>query len=328
MSSGAESIVHGVDVGATKIAAAAVAGGEPREAVERPTDRSGPDALVAGLESVLRELAARTGRPDAIGVGVPSQVEFATGRVLASVNIPLAGVELRTELERRLGVPAFVDNDGNCAALAEASGLGSGGGPPAGTLVMLTLGTGVGGGIVAGGAPFRGATGLGAELGHLVVDADGPECPGSCPNRGCLEALCSGQALERDATALAERDPGSPLAAALAAHGRVTGHEVVAAARAGDSGAIAIFDRLARFLGAGMSGLVNAFEPERLVIGGGLSRAADLFLDTARREALARALPAAAATTSIELARGGPAAGVVGAALLAAHEHVGTGGHT
>src|SRR5439155_13038590 len=183
---------------------------------------------------------------------VPSQVDFATGRVLASVNIPLEGVALRQDLEARLGVPVYVDNDANCAALAEAQ-ITDGG--PARYLVMLTLGTGVGGGLVIDGRIFRGATGLGAELGHVVIDADGPECPGNCPNRGCLEALCSGTALERDASAQAGR--------------RVSGREVVEAARNGDAEALGLLERLGTNLGVGIAGLVNAFEPEHVVIGGG-----------------------------------------------------------
>src|SRR5439155_25352750 len=121
--------------------------------------------------------------------------------------------------QARLGVPVFIDNDANCAALAEAHAAAD---APAQHLVMLTLGTGVGGGVVIDGRIFRGATGLGAELGHVVVDANGPECPGNCPNRGCMEALCSGLALERDATALGREKPDSPLGRIVAEPGRAT----------------------------------------------------------------------------------------------------------
>jgi len=243
----------------------------------------------------VREVTATSGDPDAIGVGVPSQIEWATGTVLASVNIPLAGVPLREELAARFGVPVYVDNDASCAALAEAHAI------EATELVMLTLGTGVGGGIVTRGRIFRGAHGLGGELGHVVVEADGPECPGACPNRGCLEALCSGTALERAA-------------------GR-KGREVVDAARQGDAEAQAHLDRLGRYLGIGISNMVNAFQPEVVVIGGGLSAAADLFLETAVAEAGARALPALWARTTVQVAKAGNTAGVIGAGLLALQEH-------
>ena len=208
----------------------------------------------------------------------------------------------------------FVDNDANCAALAESSLVGSS------ELVMLTLGTGVGGGVVIGGKIFRGANGLGAELGHFSINPDGPPCPGNCPNYGCLEAYCSGQALERDATELAQDRPDSRMHAALDEHGRVSGHEVVKAADEGDPDALRIFDRFGRMLGIGIAGFVNVFEPELLVIGGGLSGAAHLFLEHAEQEAGSRALPALWERVTIGLARGGPQAGLIGAGVLAAQE--------
>ena len=285
----------GVDVGGTKVAVASVEGNDARHAVEYPTPLESTEALLDCIESAVREVAAKAGEPDAIGVGVPSQIEWATGTVVASVNIPLTNVPLREELGRRFGVPVFVDNDASCAALAEAHAIG------ARELVMLTLGTGVGGGIVTGGRIFRGAHGLGGELGHVVVEADGPECPGSCPNRGCLEALCSGTALERAAG--------------------MKGREVVEAARAGDADARAHLDRLGRYLGIGISNMVNAFQPEIVVIGGGLSAAADLFLETAIAEAGSRALPQLWERTTVQVAQAGNAAGVIGAGLLALQEY-------
>ena len=128
---------------------------------------------------------------------------------------------------------------------------------------MLTLGTGVGGGVVTGGRIFRGANGLGAELGHFTLMPDGPPCPGNCPNSGCVEAYCSGQALERDATELARDKPGSRLAAALDKDGRVDGRELVTAAEEGDSDAVLLLGRFARMLGVAIAGYVNVFQPER-----------------------------------------------------------------
>jgi glucokinase len=311
-------VVIGVDVGGTKVAAARIAGTEVRSPVQHPTDLSGPEALLDGIESAIREVAQSAGEPDAIGVGMPSQIDFATGTIVASVNIPFEGVPLREELGRRLGVPAYVDNDANCAALAEAQFVDN---APAQHLVMLTLGTGVGGGVILGGQIFRGATGLGAELGHTVIDADGPECPGNCPNRGCIEALCSGTALELAATAFAAANPGSALAGTGAEQGgRVKGRQVVDAARAGDADAQGLLDSLGRSLGVAISNFVNVFEPANFVIGGGLSAAGDLFLETAAREAGARALPAAFERVSITTANAGNDAGVIGAGLLAAQE--------
>ena len=310
----------GVDVGGTKVAAAVVDPGGAREWVERPTALESGERLLGGIEAAVREVVDSAGRPAAIGVGVPSQIEFATGRVLASVNIPLEGVPLRDELGRRLGTPVHVDNDGNCAALAEANAAGTR------QLVMLTLGTGVGGGLVIDGAIYRGATGLGGELGHVVIDLDGPECPGNCPNRGCIEALCSGLALERDAGEIARARPRSALGGIASEHGRVTGRDAVRLARAGDTDALALLEGFGHRLGVAIAVVMNAFEPERVVIGGGLSDAADLFFETARREAAARALPTIVARCYVSLARTGAAAGVIGAGLLAAQEHAASEG--
>jgi glucokinase len=185
---------------------------------------------------------------------------------------------------------------------------------------MYTLGTGVGGGLVIDGKIFRGSTGLGAELGHQVIDWDGPDCPGACPNKGCLEALCSGLALERDSREFAEDHPDSRLGKLLKDSGKVRGRDVVAAGREGDEDALKLLERLGTYLGVGLSGAINTFEPEYIVIGGGLSQGADMFLDRAREEANARALPALADRVKIQLAQGGAKAGLIGAGLLAAQE--------
>jgi glucokinase len=293
-----------VDVGGTKVAAARIAGTEVLDPVVHPTDLSGSGALMAGIEQAIEEVAEASGSPDAIGIGMPSQIDFATGTIVSSVNIPFEGVALGEELGSRLGVPVYLDNDANCAALAEAQFVED---APAQHLVMLTLGTGVGGGVIIDGRIFRGASGLGAELGHSVVQADGPECPGACPNRGCLEALCSGTALEREATAQANGE-------------RVKGKQVVEAARGGDADAVALLEELGTWLGVGISNYVNIFEPEHFVIGGGLSAAADLFLARAEEEAASRALPALFDRLRISVAQAGNDAGVIGAGLLAAQE--------
>jgi glucokinase len=307
-------VVLGVDVGGTKVAVAAVEGATATRTKEHPTVTVNSDALLDGVEHVVRDVIADSGQPEAIGVGVPSQIEFATGTVETSVNIPLTGVPLREELGRRFGVPVYVDNDANCAALAEAHMLG------VSHLVMLTLGTGVGGGVVIDGMTFRGAHGLGAELGHIAVNPDGPPCPGNCPNRGCLEAYCSGQALERDGTELASDKPDSPLAERLGPDGRLTARILVAAAEDGDPDALLIMENFGRMLGIGISNYVNVFQPIRLAIGGGLSRASHLFFDRAVQEAGARTLPALWKRVTVARAEGGADAGVIGAGLLAALE--------
>jgi glucokinase len=311
--------VLGIDVGATKVAAAVIEGAAAVHAVERPTDLADGEALLAGIEAAVAAVGERSGPPDAVGIGVPSQIEFATGTVLSSVNIPLAGVPLRAELGRRLGVPVFVDNDANCAALAEAQLVPD---PPAQHLVMLTLGTGVGGGVVIDGRIERGHSGLGAELGHVIVDGQMALAAAGdgFPRPGSLEWICSGTGLERAATALAEAGASGALGRKLAEDGRVSGRDAVAAAQDGDGEALGLFVAHGRWLGLGIAGVVNTFEPEHVVIGGGLSRAADLFLDAAIGEAARHALPALWERTEVRLARGGADAGVIGAGVLAAQE--------
>jgi glucokinase len=307
-------VVLGVDVGGTKVAVAAVEGVTATRTKEHPTVTTSADALLDGVEHVVRDVIGDAGQPEAIGVGVPSQIEFETGTVETSVNIPLAGIPLREELGRRFGVPVYVDNDANCAALAEAHMLGES------HLVMLTLGTGVGGGVVIDGMTFRGAHGLGAELGHIAVNPDGPPCPGNCPNRGCLEAYCSGQALERDGTELASDKPDSHLATLLDADGTLTARKLVRAAEDGDEDALFIMETFGRMLGIGIANYVNVFQPTRFALGGGLSRASGLFFDRAVKEAGARTLPALWKRVRVGLAEGGADAGVIGAGLLAALE--------
>ena len=321
--------IVGVDVGGTKIAGAVVEGVEVRQRIERPTEKGSEEALLDEIAAIAHEAAAAAGRElAAVGIGVPSQIDAESGTALASVNIPLAGVPLRSALGTRLGVPVYVDNDANCAALAEAQLVPD---PPARELAMLTLGTGVGGGLVVDGRIFRGASGLGAELGHIVIDGraaeDHADEMDGLPRPGSLEWHCSGRGLEREATRCGERHPESALGRLVAQQGRCSGRDAVNAARDGDREALALFGRYGRWLGMGIATVVNAFEPQRLVLGGGISRAAELFLDAARAEAARWALPALWERTTVELARGGADAGVIGAAVLAVHEDE-RSGHT
>ncbi len=311
--------VLGIDVGGTKVAVARVDGARAEGKVEQATELDHADALLDGIEQAVGQVVGDGEGIDAIGVGVPSQVDFATGTALASVNIPLEGVPLREELGKRFEVPVFVDNDANCAALAEAQLVPD---PPAQHLLMLTLGTGVGGGVIIDGRIERGHTGLGAELGHVIVD--GPtalaESGGGFPRPGSLEWHCSGRGLERAITEAARLAGEGPLARKLEDDGRVSGREAVAAAQEGDAIALDVFARFARWLGLGIAGFINTFEPERVVLGGGLSRAADLFLEGATAEAERNTLPALWKRVSIDIARGGADAGVIGAGVLAAQE--------
>jgi glucokinase len=240
---------------------------------------------------------------------VPSVVEFATGRVRFSVNIPLADLPLRALLSERIGLPVFVDNDASCAALAEA--YGADGRLDCGDLVMFTIGTGVGGGVVIGGRLFRGVTGAAPEMGHMIIGldlADGaPEPAERFPQPGSLEWLGTGGALALLARRLLD-DP------------EASGRDAVAAAQAGDARGIEALRILGERIGIGIANAINLFDPAEVALGGGVSAAGDLLLGPAEATARRFALPGVGTRTTIRLARRGPEAGVLGAALLAAQE--------
>jgi glucokinase len=291
----------GVDVGGTKVSVAVLEDGRLSDPVLSPTDQRGADELVAQLIEAIRA----AGPADAVGVGVPSVIDFETGMARTSVNIPLQGVPLRQILTDALGFPAFVDNDATVAALAEA--FDDDLRPVAQTLVMITVGTGIGGGIVINGRIFRGATGAAPEIGHIIIGADlrtGAPTPGKLPELDSLEYLASGRALDRLGH---ERGLGDGLA-------------VVEAARAGDEQAQDAMRILGERLGIGIANVINTFDPELVVIGGGVSNAGDLLLDPAKRVAAEFVIPGVGTRTEIRLARYGAQAGVRGAALLARQE--------
>jgi glucokinase len=240
---------------------------------------------------------------------------------VSSVNVPLADVQLRHVLSDRLGVPVFVDNDATVAALAEAFDEQLR--PVARNLVMLTIGTGVGGGVVLGGRIYRGSTGAAGELGHTIValDREGPVPLGHhFPQPGSLESVAAGHALDRMAAEAAQANPDSALGRLQAAGGPVLGPEVVAAAEQGDETAMRTVELWAQRAGIGVANAINTFDPDEVVIGGGGALAGDLLLGPATRVARAYAVPGLGERTTIRLARHGAAAGVLGAALLAVHE--------
>ena len=244
-------------------------------------------------------------------------VDFAGGRVVESVNLPLTDVPLRDHLERRFGVPVVIDNDATAACIGEhvyGAGVGTR------DMLMLTLGTGVGGGIISGGRPLRGASGAAAEIGHIIIDVNGPKCPANCPNHGCLEAYVAGPAMGAAARVAAELEPDSALGRALAAGRTVDSRLLTRLAQDGDAGAIAVLERAGEYLGAGLVTLSNIFDPELIVIGGGAAAAGELLFAPARRVLAARALPPARDRVRVVPAALGPDAGFIGAAALALTE--------
>jgi glucokinase len=309
----------GLDVGGTKIASATLENGKLTAHELVKTDVSDSDTLVAQIVELIGHL--RDEQTRAVGVGLPSIIEFETGRIAHSVNIPLADLPLRELLTERAGIPVYIENDASCAALAEA--YDEGGELVSPNLVMFTIGTGVGGGMVFNGRLYRGATSA-AEIGHTVIGLDleegAPTPEGKHPLPGTLEYLAAGRALDRLAEREARVEEDSFLGKRLEQDGEVTGHDVVDGAKAGDADALRVLDVLAQRLGIGIANAINTFDPQEIVIGGGVSTAGNLLLDPARRVAEEYTGPGLGRRTTIRLARHGAQAGVLGAAMVAAHE--------
>jgi len=276
------------------------------------------------IEMLVREAGeAREARPDvaAIGLGIPATIDRASGTAISAVNLPIQNLPIREVVSGRTGLPVFVDNDANVAALAEyLYGAAKG----ARNAVMITVGTGIGGGLIIEGELFRGSSGAGAELGHMVIEADGPRCQGNCPGRGCVEALASGTALGREGRAAAEREPDSAIGQLLAAGEKVDGTAVTEAALAGDAASTAVFELIGSRLGVAFASFANIFDPDVIVVGGGVMAAGYLLLEPARRELRSRALPPMN-RTPVVAAKMGADAGMIGAAAMARLELEGEG---
>jgi glucokinase len=316
--------VIGIDVGGTKVAAQSLHADDGQglgRHVQQPTVLDSASALVDQFVDLVGEAAE--GEPyDGVGIGVPSVVRFDTGEIAASVNIPLQGIALRSVLGQRLGVPVFVDNDATVAALAEAHDedlkLVSR------NLVMLTVGTGVGGGIVIDGRIFRGGSGGAGELGMTLIalpgDPDFPAATEHFPQLGSLETLASGHALDRFAKQVAVQDPTSDLGRVAASGAEVLAADAVRAAGAGDPAAAAAVRRWAHALGIGVANAINTFDPDEVVIGGGGAAAGAMLLDPAVEIARGYVHPGLRERINVRFARWQAQAGVVGAGLLAVHE--------
>ena len=277
------------------------------------------------LDLLVREVEdARGARPGvaAVGLGIPATIDRERGVAVSAVNLPISEMPIRDLVSERTGLPVFVDNDANVAALAEylygaARGMRN--------AVMITVGTGIGGGLILEGELYRGSTGAAAELGHMVIQMDGPRCQGNCPGNGCIETLASGTALGREARAAAESQPGSALGRMLAEGEPIDGKAVTELALAGDEGAVGVFELVGRRLGVALASFANIFDPDAIVVGGGVIAAGELLLEPARRELRRRALSPMNRVPVVE-AQLGPDAGMVGAAAMARIELKGGGG--
>jgi glucokinase len=307
--------VIGIDAGGTKLLGGVVDEGPiVRHRVRRTWRGADRRETLEVMVDAVEEVRAVAPDAEAVGFGIPSLVEPDTGVSTWSTHLPLEGVPFRDLMSERLGLPVYVDNDVNLALLAEHRHGAARGAQDA---VMLALGTGIGGGLLLGGRLYRGARGFGAELGHMVVDLDGPPCGGRCPGRGCLEALASGTAIGVAGEEAARSAPRSSLGRRLAAGGAITGPLVTELAHDGDEVARGVLDRIGRRLGAGLTSVVNAFGPEVVVIGGGAVAAGDMLLEPARRVVAERALPPPRELARIVPAHFGDESGMLGAALFA-----------
>jgi glucokinase len=310
--------VIGVDLGGTKLLAGVLdADLNVHHRVHRAVHGlSQRELLETVVEAVAEARAAAEGAgliPAAVGFGIPCLIDQRRGMALMAVNLALEDVPFRDLMAERLDLPVEVDNDANLAALAEHR---AGAAQGADYAVVLTIGTGIGGGLILGGEVYRGSFGAGAELGHMTIDLDGPPCQGNCPNHGCLETLASGTALAREARRIAAERPDSQLGRALADGREITGALVTELAHDGDSAAVEALSLIGRNLGVGIASYLNVFNPDVVVIGGGVIAAGDLLLEPARRELRARALPPMK-DTPVVAAELGEDAGMIGAAAMA-----------
>jgi glucokinase len=289
----------GVDLGGTKILSGIVdREGNVVRRHERATPQDSQEHVLAELEAAVSELLDDS--VAALGFGTPSPIDQERGVVVRCVNLPLENAPLRDHMHERFGIPVGLDNDANAAAIGEwRAGAGRG----VDDIVMLTLGTGVGGGVISGGKPFRGRNGEGAEFGHVVIVHDGRPCQGACTGHGHLEAYVSGSA----ATAAA-REAFGPSADA---------HRLIRLANEGDEQAKGLLEEVAGYLGSGIGSFVNVFAPQLVLLGGGFGVAAFDYLrgpaeEVARREAL-EPMRSALRLAKAEL---GTAAGLIGAAFV------------
>ena len=305
----------GVDVGGTSVRAGVVdAEGTVLDTARAPTP-GGESALEATVARVIEELARRH-RVAAAGLALAGFVTPDRRGVRFAAHLAWRDAPVAERIAARTGLPILVEHDANAAALGERH-FGAAAG--ASTVVFLALGTGIGSALLIDGVLFRGAHGVAPELGHLRVVPGGRPCP--CGKSGCWERYCSGTALATTAVEMLAREPGrSPMLGRLVAEdpGRITGQRVAAAARDGDPVACAAVADLARWLGEGLSLVADVFDPELVVIGGGVSGSAPLYLDAAREHYVAALTGAGARPLArIRTAQLGEAAAVVGAAQLA-----------
>src|SRR3954453_996217 len=304
--------VIALDLGGTKLLSGVVnAEGVVERRIVHETETDSESALLEQVDAAIENLLGDD--IGAIGMGLPSLIDQRKGEAVASVNIPLAGIAFRDHLHDRFDLPAGIENDANAAALAEHR---HGAGRGSHHMVMLTLGTGVGGGLILNGELYRGSIGAGGELGHITIDLNGPPCQGSCPGKGHLEVLASGHAADALARQRAEENAEGDLGRAAAEGKEIDAKLAVDLAGEAPGDARDVLAHVGFHLGVGIASLVNVFTPELVVIGGGFARAGDLLFEPARTVVAERALVPARDEVRIVPALLGVEAGLIGAGLV------------
>ena len=309
--------VIGIDVGGTTTKGALVDDkGSLRDRVELPTDAGAATKTILSTADALMLAAESAGlRVDAVGVGAAGFVDHDSGDIAFSPNLVYGDPHVRAALEARVSLPVVVDNDANAAVWGErAFGTARG----SDHVAMLVVGTGIGSGFIVDGVLIRGWTGAGAEFGHVVVDPSGPPCP--CGLKGCLEQLASGGAIGRGGRAAAETDPSSLMIELAGGVAQITGEHVSAAAAQHDDAAVRVLRRAGKALAVGMSNVVNVFDPEVIVLGGGAIDAGEPYLGTARDELAKMTTAQRRRPVRVDVTTLGNDAGILGAAALALDE--------
>lgn len=304
----------GVDIGGTLTKAAVVdETGHIHTRVETLTDvNAGTKSVLTVVETLVRRAPDLSLRVEAVGVGAAGFVDVEEGCVMFSPNLSYGDPHVAKAVREHVGVPVVVDNDANLAAWGERC---FGGAAGARHLSLLTIGTGVGGGFIVDGSLMRGSTGAGAEIGHMVIDPNGPECP--CGLRGCLEQFASGTAIARMAREALAKDTKSTILGFAATVEAVTGYDVARAALEYDETARTTLRVAGRYLGIGMSNVVNIFDPDVIVLSGSVVKAGEPYLGPARDELNERMQAQRRRPMRLDVTRLGTDAGILGAAAFA-----------
>lgn len=307
----------GIDLGGTNIAAGVVdENGRILVQDSIPTRAERPiEEITADMAALAKKMIAKAGLSEAdikaIGIGCPGSVVNETGTIAYANNLKISNFNLAAEMQKHINLPINIENDANAAAFGEYIINGNG----AKSFVFITLGTGVGGGVVLDGKIFRGFNGAGAELGHTSIMLDGEEC--TCGRRGCWETYASVTALIRQTKAAMEKNPDSLMHSEAAEEGAVSGKTSFFAARKGDAAAKEVVDTYIKYVADGIVNMINIFQPEKLVIGGGISKQGDYLLNPIREYALVNDYNKYLERTKIEIATLFNDAGIIGAALSA-----------